>query len=69
MTDAAPPPRPGSLSHRAYGAVLMALGLVGIIAPLGGGRWATSLLGAAAMLGGALAIVRRHGRRISRACC
>jgi uncharacterized membrane protein HdeD (DUF308 family) len=36
----------------------MALGLVGIIAPLGGGRWATSLLGAAAMLGGALAIVR-----------
>jgi uncharacterized membrane protein HdeD (DUF308 family) len=57
-----PPPSPpapsGSLSRRAYGAILLALGVVAIIAPLGAGRWAGSLLGIVAVVAGAAAIVR-----------
>jgi uncharacterized membrane protein HdeD (DUF308 family) len=56
--EAPPPARSGSLSRRAYGALLLALGLVAIVAPLGAGRWASSLLGIVAMVAGAAAIVR-----------
>src|SRR6185503_966259 len=56
--EASPPASSGSLSRRAYGALLLALGLVAIVAPLGAGRWASSVLGVVAMIAGALAIVR-----------
>jgi uncharacterized membrane protein HdeD (DUF308 family) len=68
--EAPPPARSGSLSRRAYGALLLALGLVAIVAPLGAGRWASSLIGIVAMVAGAAAIVRPGpGRPISRECC
>jgi uncharacterized membrane protein HdeD (DUF308 family) len=53
-----PPKRPGALSRRAYGALLVALGLVAIVVPLGAGRWAISLLGLVAVVAGAVAIAR-----------
>ncbi len=48
----------GSFSQRAYGALLLALGLVAIVAPLGAGSWATSLLGIVAMVAGSASLVR-----------
>jgi uncharacterized membrane protein HdeD (DUF308 family) len=56
--EAPPPARSGSLSRRAYGALLLALGMVAIVAPLSAGRWASSLLGVVAMVAGAAAIGR-----------
>lgn len=51
-------PATASLSQRAYGALLLALGLVAIVAPLGAGRWATSILGVVAMVAGSASLVR-----------
>jgi uncharacterized membrane protein HdeD (DUF308 family) len=52
-----PPKRPGG-SRRLYGALLVALGLVAIVSPLGAGRWVIAVLGLVAMVAGAVATAR-----------
>jgi uncharacterized membrane protein HdeD (DUF308 family) len=50
--------RSGSISRRAYGALLLALGMVAIVGPLGAGRWAVSLLGLVTIVAGGASLVR-----------
>jgi uncharacterized membrane protein HdeD (DUF308 family) len=42
----------GSFTQRAYGALLLVLGLVAIIAPFSAGEWAISILGLVVLVGG-----------------
>jgi uncharacterized membrane protein HdeD (DUF308 family) len=48
----------GFRSRRAYGALLLALGALAIVAPLGTGRWAVALVGLIAIAAGAAALVQ-----------
>jgi uncharacterized membrane protein HdeD (DUF308 family) len=48
----------GSFSQRAYGALLLVLGLVAIIAPFSAGEWAISILGLVVLVGGAAQVIQ-----------
>ena len=50
--------RSGSFSQRAYGALLLAFGLIAIIAPFSAGGWAISILGLVVLVAGVLGIVQ-----------
>ncbi len=61
MKDGSAPPvskRSGSASRRAYGALLLGLGLIVVIAPFGAGGWAVSILGLVVIVAGATEVVR-----------
>ncbi len=49
---------PGSFSRRAYGALLLGLGLVAILAPFTAGGWAMSLVGLVVLVAGAMGVVQ-----------
>ena len=50
--------RSGSFSQRAYGALLVVLGLIAIIAPFSAGGWAISILGLILLLAGVVEVIQ-----------
>ena len=50
--------RSGSFSQRAYGALLLVLGLVAIIAPFSAGEWAIAILGLVVLVAGAAEVIQ-----------
>jgi hypothetical protein len=57
--------RSGSLSQRAYGALLLVFGLIAIITPFSAGGWAISILGLILLLAGVVEIIPRPANTIA----
>ena len=50
--------RSGYFSQRAYGALLLVLGLIAIITPFSAGGWAISILGLIVLVAGAVGVIQ-----------